>query len=422
MSLGNMMEEENETENQENSSEDEADTLCPSHVLEQSIDPGKNNNIPKDYVDSAHRTLPSAKRGVVFKSEPKPDQKSVILIPQADQTDTKAGDYFGGTLYTYNYTRPSGKKYKFQHLLKDIIDGYPAEKMRISEGDELVLIGETFTPDQDHDTVIKTFKSGVNVDGHSRFTIILRRSETKDKKKSWYWYETSAILAPDHGGHRLPDVLQPHCEAVDGKRTRIQQIVYNIPGNSSLYMFIDELGIRAVHTEKDDHSVYVNKIIQQTFTPNRYTSYIALCGKDNKSYVRIDEQRNVCIWEKPTWFEGKHVCDDDSFGTNGYYLVFDRILQKFEMVLTCDNQQKVKTFSGYRLDSGLDSTDDACALRTISYSNHGYDSYLMSTVNNARAQHYDVPQSPVCLSFENLEIEEKDGEEEEEVDDEKKTK
>ncbi|KAH3809491.1 hypothetical protein DPMN_137862 [Dreissena polymorpha] len=51
----------------------------------------------------------------------------MILIPHAYQTDTEAGDYFGATLYTYKW--PSGKKYKYQHLLFKI--GYPAQKMRI---------------------------------------------------------------------------------------------------------------------------------------------------------------------------------------------------------------------------------------------------------------------------------------------------
>ncbi|KAH3809753.1 hypothetical protein DPMN_138131 [Dreissena polymorpha] len=142
MSLGNMMEDENETDNLENSLDDQADGICASHVLEQPIDP------PEGYVGSSSRTLP-------FASEPTPDQKTVIFISHAYQTDTEDGDYFGATLYTYML--PSGKKYKYQHLLKDIKDGYPAQKMRICEGDQLDLIGKKFTPDLNHTEVLNSF-------------------------------------------------------------------------------------------------------------------------------------------------------------------------------------------------------------------------------------------------------------------------
>ena len=54
MSLGNMMEDENETDNLENSLDDQADGICASHVLEQPIDP------PEGYVGSSSRTLPFA--------------------------------------------------------------------------------------------------------------------------------------------------------------------------------------------------------------------------------------------------------------------------------------------------------------------------------------------------------------------------
>ncbi|KAH3809762.1 uncharacterized protein LOC127833535 isoform X2 [Dreissena polymorpha] len=376
----------------------EIDTLCAHRVLDQTFTPNHQPLIPEDFIDCKPSQQPSAPRGILFKTNPKPGQSSEILIPHEYQTDTDLGDFFGATLCTYS--QKSGSNIEYQHILTDIKEGFPAKSMRICEGDELVLIGETFTPAQDHDAVINTFKDIVKVDGTSRFALVLRKLETQNKKRCWYWYETSAILAPDHKGHRSPDVLQPHCAAVDEKRY-VHQIVYEIPCDSSLYMFIDESGIRAVHTEANDHSVYVNKIILVSFTPKGFTLQKALCGKDNTSYVRMDEQKNVCIGTEPTWFdEGKHVGNDDSFGTNGHYMVFDRISQKFAMVATCDNQQTVEIFRGFTLDS----TDDACALRTTSYSEHGYGDSFRSPENNERTHHDVVPQSPICLSFENLEI------------------
>ncbi|XP_052218111.1 uncharacterized protein LOC127835714 [Dreissena polymorpha] len=184
---------ENETDNMENISYDEADTIDVSNVFEHPIDPSQEH-MPEDYVNSSSRTQPSAKRGIFFKSEPKPDQTSMILIPHAYQTDKEAGDYFGATLYTYTWS--SEQKFKYQHLLKDIKGGYPAQKMSICKGDELVFIGQTFTPNLDHTAVLNCFHHDVKVDGKTRFCLVLRKSEKKQ------WYETSAILSPNHREHR----------------------------------------------------------------------------------------------------------------------------------------------------------------------------------------------------------------------------
>ncbi|KAH3805860.1 hypothetical protein DPMN_134169 [Dreissena polymorpha] len=58
-----------------------------------------------------------------------PDQRTTILIYDVNQTDTQAGEYFGATLYTYKW--PPGEQFEYQHLLKNIKDGYPAQTMNI---------------------------------------------------------------------------------------------------------------------------------------------------------------------------------------------------------------------------------------------------------------------------------------------------
>ncbi|KAH3836639.1 uncharacterized protein LOC127879180 [Dreissena polymorpha] len=334
MSLENMMEDENETDNLENSSDDEADALCASNVLDKRIDPSQKH-IPEDYVDGSPRTLPSATRGIFFKSEPKPYQKSVILIPHADQTDTKAGDYFGATLYTY--TRPSGKKYKFQyqHLLKDITDGHPAKKMRISEEDELVMIDKTFTPDLNHTEVLNSFHHEVKVDGKTRFCLVLRQIDKK--KSSMDWYETSAILHPDPISHHQdasPIAEQVECVKLGPnpkpKRLPPKQIVFSIY-DCSLYMFIDQSGIHGVPIERDDDSIYVNKIVEVLFNPLRCKA--ALYGMDGTSYVQVDDQSNIRISGESmcTWFGCKTQGSTNEFYVDGLFLSFDKIEKNFVM-------------------------------------------------------------------------------------------
>ncbi|KAH3807729.1 uncharacterized protein LOC127834969 [Dreissena polymorpha] len=360
--------------NPENSLDDEVDAFSVSNVREQPIDP---------------RTLPSAKRGLFFLSKPKPDQKSVILISHANQTDTVAGDYFGATLYTY--TRPSGKKYKYQHLLKDIIDEYPAKKMRISEEDELVIIDKTFTPHLNHKQVLNSFHHDVKVDGKTRFCLVLRRDK---KQSSREWYETSAILHPDHRSQHndaapIAKQLKWLNLGLNPQPIRFppQQIHFSIY-DCSLYMFIDQCGIHGVPIERDDDSIYVNKIVEVSF--NKLSCKAALYGMDGTSYVQIDDQRKIRISGESicTWFGCEKKGSDNKFFVDDCFLSYDKIEKKFVM-------SKIK--EGRTCVIFVDEGDHPdCATDDI---DSGYASKVGSQENDTW-----TPDDTICLSTDNLDM------------------
>ncbi|XP_052217654.1 uncharacterized protein LOC127835326 [Dreissena polymorpha] len=352
------------------------------------------------------RPLPSAKRGFFFTSKPKPDQKTMILIPHAYQTDTEAGDYFGATLYTYKW--PSGKKYKYQHLLFKI--GYPAQKMRICEGDQLVLIGKTCTTDLNHTEVLNSFHHDVKVDGKTRFCLVLRKSEKK--KSSCYWYETSAILSPDPKQHLHNDVSIDK----DRKITRTQKIRFSIYG-SSLYMFIDQSGIHGVHIEGDEKPIYVNKTVEISLNP--YAQKAALFGMDGTSYVSLfvgkDGQKDIRISDREmcTWFEYEVTGDDNKFHVNDYFLSYDKIEKKFVMskikeeriCVTFQDDGRVNGSEDVGRVVGIDYPDCACASELAKMDAKETDDNDSGYASNG-SQEKDswTPDDPICLSTDNLDM------------------
>ncbi|XP_052214799.1 uncharacterized protein LOC127833537 isoform X2 [Dreissena polymorpha] len=388
----------------------EMDTIIASGVRDHPITPNPSQ-MPQDYIDCQPRDQPSAPSGLIIKTDPKPDQKSVITIPHAYQTDTEAGDYFGATLYTY--TRPSGKKYKYQHLLKDIIDGYPAQKMRIREGDELVLIGQTFTPDLNHTEILNSFHHDVKVDGKTRFSLVLRKSEKK--KSSWYWYETSAILSPDPKQHPHTEVpIVKDLKIGPAKTTRVtQKIVFSIY-DSSLYMFIDQSGIHGVPIERVDRPKYVNKTVEISFNP--LARKAALFGMDGTSYVsldvRTDGQRDIRISneEKCTWFEYEATGVDNKFHVNDCFLAYDKVENKFVMSKIKEGRNCV-IFQDVGRVKGIDHPDYACAselanmdAEEIEDPDSAYASKVGSQEKDTWTLDDDDPKSPIFLSADNLDM------------------
>ncbi|KAH3805877.1 hypothetical protein DPMN_134187 [Dreissena polymorpha] len=282
--------------------ETEADSIGTSHAQDQMVttDP---KYITMIHVDSASTASTSEQCGISVESTVEPDQKTTILITHVNQTDTQAGEYFGATLYTYK--RPPGEQFEYQHLLKNIKDGYPAQIMKICEGDELVL-NYKFTPELEHTEVLNSFRSGVIVDGKSRFCLVLKRSGHE------FWYETCAILTPnhDHHDHDFPPIVtNPKFNEVKYIKLLAKKFLFSMKGSME-YMFIDKTGIQGVPMPQP--SPYVNMTRKFSF-PLDFTA--ALSGMDGQSYVRIDDQRNIVISDESncTFFKYERIGHDYKF-------------------------------------------------------------------------------------------------------------
>ncbi|XP_052215327.1 uncharacterized protein LOC127833875 isoform X2 [Dreissena polymorpha] len=310
--------------------ETEADSIGTSHALDKIVTPDPKC-ISVIHVDSASTASTSAHCGIVVESTVEPDQKTTILISHVNQTDTHAGEYFGATLYTYK--RSPGEQFEYQHLLKNIKDGYPAQTMKICEGDELVLIGYKFTPELEHTEVLNNFLHHVIVDGKSRFCLVLKSSGHE------FWYETCAILTPNHDvpDHDLPPkVTNPKFGPAKSIILLPKKIIFSIQGSME-YMFIDKTGIQGVPMTQP--RLYVNMTRKLSFNPWKFTA--ALSGMDGQSYVHIDGQRNIVISDKSnrTFFGYTKIGDDYRFYVDVFFLSYDKISKSFAMsnINTDDN-------------------------------------------------------------------------------------
>ncbi|XP_052217917.1 uncharacterized protein LOC127835518 [Dreissena polymorpha] len=249
--------------------ETEADSIGTSHALDQMVttDP---KYITVIHVDSASTASTSEQCGIGVESPTmEPDETTTILIPHVNQTDTQVGEYFGATLYTYK--RPPGKQFEYQHLLKNIKDEYPAQTMKICEGDELIHIGHTFTPDLDHTEVLNSFLQDVRVDGKTRFCLVLKRSGHE------FWYKTCATLTPnhDHPDRDFPPIgTYPKYGPVKSIQWT-KRIIFSIK-ETMAYMFIDRTGIQG-RQPMTQPPFYVNMTRKWSF-PWKFTA--ALSGMD----------------------------------------------------------------------------------------------------------------------------------------------
>ncbi|XP_052783990.1 uncharacterized protein LOC128219886 isoform X2 [Mya arenaria] len=256
------------------------------------------------------------------KHKQKPDEVSQILIPHKLQTDTECGDYFGASLATY---RIEGSRF-FRHRLVEIKDGYPAQKMKIQDGDDLVYVNSTFVPELNHTAVLNLFHHDVPVDGKTRLTLILLHK--KDNKKR-QWYQTSAILMPDprhHKGEIHPEIRNEEYKELESGFERHHKFRYTISG-TALYMSIGHTGVCGINITQggspDPTLVWRHEKTEDAPPPYYISRKWALGAIDGQSFICLQNDR-VTVVDKidhATWFDNTiNIGTDVWFGVHDIYL------------------------------------------------------------------------------------------------------
>ncbi|XP_052783988.1 uncharacterized protein LOC128219886 isoform X1 [Mya arenaria] len=294
----------------------EMDTLTTQDCRIEYV--SRPKKVPEDFTDHA---VCSQKQYWLFRKQ-KPDEVSQILIPHKLQTDTECGDYFGASLATY---RIEGSRF-FRHRLVEIKDGYPAQKMKIQDGDDLVYVNSTFVPELNHTAVLNLFHHDVPVDGKTRLTLILLHK--KDNKKR-QWYQTSAILMPDprhHKGEIHPEIRNEEYKELESGFERHHKFRYTISG-TALYMSIGHTGVCGINITQggspDPTLVWRHEKTEDAPPPYYISRKWALGAIDGQSFICLQNDR-VTVVDKidhATWFDNTiNIGTDVWFGVHDIYL------------------------------------------------------------------------------------------------------
>ncbi|XP_045200548.2 uncharacterized protein LOC123554448 [Mercenaria mercenaria] len=278
----------------------------------------------------------------------KPDQQTNILIPHK-YADKPEGDDFGAALCTYKDYLDFGNIY-YRHFFQKVEPNQPASKMKIKDGDELLLLNEVFVPALMHREVLNLFH-GVKVDGKTRLSLVIRRKLIKQK---WEWIETSAVLSPEnqiyadlecrklarvkpicrpmsklsyqvHGTEKYlgyrdgedwignkrrtpPAVTDLKYNEVDGDKIiyrPMSQHFYKVPG-SEKYVDIRDCKVWIDTMNSGDNKtkiIWKHPKIWQADTEGHINFATTLCDMTKKWYIAIDPEDQITVEPDPVWFK-----------------------------------------------------------------------------------------------------------------------
>ncbi|KAL4220281.1 hypothetical protein ACF0H5_020689 [Mactra antiquata] len=289
----------------------------------------------------------------ILVTKTKPIGESYVQI-QHLVNETLLLDDFGAELKTYKTHTPDGHQY-YRHIFKDVLPNSPAKEMKLREECEIVLLNGVFVPDLDHNEVLKLFID-VKVDGLTRFELVVRYVDKVEQKKTWVWFETSAVLddsTPDHErGHSYPTVEDERYEVLPDKQTEIKMICrlrikgtrwFIVIGSDSVSFSLKPSTLRVNGRYKQDESGNV------TFTAT-------ICDMDENNYIALSEN-TVTIIHTPYWFGMQQTGSNFVFRSDGKFLVYD---MRRNMLSTSNTEaNKYCQFEKITLDDGLDEIDAA---------------------------------------------------------------
>lgn len=242
---------------------------------------------------------------------------SPLYIKHAQATDDPVlGDRFGASFET---KRIDGY---YRHIIRHVDVNGVADNMKLNDGDELVLINEGFVPELDHKTILQLF-SGVPVDQHTRFTLVLRRP-LKDEK--WEWVTTSAILVPEL--EKPPEVRELRLDRDKGN-TKLFDHWYRIQiDGTQLFLIISdgEIRVQVASGDLKDYNICVRSKCVVNPLSGDISYYACLFGVHHEeisknNYLHVNGTGEIGLDREPQWF---------GYGRKGRKMIFKvQELQKY---------------------------------------------------------------------------------------------
>lgn len=269
---------------------------------------------------------PPIYRRLFKKFQRQPDQNSKILIPHND-ADTPEGDPFGAWIATYNTHTAEGRPYYHHFFVQVEADG-PADKMKVKENDELVLLNGHFVPNISHDDLLNVFHK-VKVDGKTRLYLVIRRKrEDVAKNKKWEWIETSAVLAPDHRSTN-----DERYKSLGDDDIIVLHYQYKVPGTQLFIAISGDRVLADVMTgyPDQDETKHILTKAKHVNCPDETIKFTAtLSDKKMDSYIGMNDSNEIILMHKPIWFEMTYEGSNVVFSLNEKYLACNIGAEKVE--------------------------------------------------------------------------------------------